>query len=200
MPRYYLAVDVPDVLDRAFHDGCTGLTAGLDGNPVHQAQQAINAVLPALESGDHVKVSSPLVGVNLAHGSVLAPQGIDPERAGFLADVLSTAVEGGINDWCQIESWNNERTHGRTEVQVVELAECDNPRADYGWDLPRRVGLDDLERGFGLLTDGGTDQYMAADYSASIVQASRDSDAGDIDAYDASLVFQLALFGKVIYG
>lgn len=72
MPRYYLCVDVPEHLDHAFRNGYTGLTAGDDGNPLVQAQAAINAVLPALESGEHVTVTGPLALVHGEHGTMLA--------------------------------------------------------------------------------------------------------------------------------
>lgn len=201
MPRYYLCVDVPDTLDHAFRNGYTGLTAG---NPVAQTQRAIVEVLPALESGEHVTVTGPLVLVTGEHGTILdvpPPTTTRSEaRTEFLADVMVTAVEGGINDWCQIASWNSADTNNRTEVQVVALAECDNPMDDHGFDLPRKVTVDDLARAFRRIAEGDVRQ-LADDYRRNISGASAVNDAGELDAYDASIVFQVALFdGTVVYG
>lgn len=44
--RLYLPIEIPDGLLRAFRDGVTGRTAGSDGDPILQAEKAINAVLP----------------------------------------------------------------------------------------------------------------------------------------------------------
>lgn len=121
-------------------------------------------------------------------------------RAAFLADVMVTAVEGGINDWCQIASWNSADTNNRTEVQAVALAECDNPMDDYGFNLPKTVTVSDLARAFRRIAEGDV-RKLADDYRRNISGASAVNDAGELDAYDASIVFQVALFdGTVIYG
>ena len=102
-----------------------------------------------------------------------------PERLEFLADILSTAVEGGVNYWCEVSG--------------------------YRWDdagtaralLTRRGGdrheltPDVIARGLG--------RVLAEEGFADIREANRDNDAGMIDAEGADVIVQAALFGEVVY-
>lgn len=114
------------------------------------------------------------------------------ERIQFLEDVMVTAVEGGIGYWCQIESWSEAATKGRTEVKIVALAEDDETV------LPIIVNLDDLARGIGILRRDETNTHES--YVKQIMEASRENDAGEIDAELADLIFQAAALGDTIYG
>ena len=61
-----------------------------------------------------------------------------------------------------------------------------------------RVTLEDIARGVGVVTRG--EAGVADDYVGRIFASSLRNDSGDMDALDADIVIQSAVFGKVIYG
>jgi hypothetical protein len=136
-----------------------------------------------------------------------------PARIEFLTDVLITAVEGGIGYWsqCTNYSWSAEDPTERGVTLYIEADQVDE--GDYrlpighgiveswGEDLPVyvvRVTLDDIASGLGFVTRG--ESGVASDYVGRIFAASVENDCGEMDALDADVVIQSAIFGKVIFG
>jgi hypothetical protein len=124
------------------------------------------------------------------------------ERAGFLADIIITAVEGGINTWAGVASY---RWHDDTL--------CD-PGCAHGpgdrWAHATLVTHDDgaqfeltpeqVARALGLIRDGNAaDLGLSDSLRALILHADRDNDAGDLDAIGASVIVEIAWFGEVTY-
>jgi hypothetical protein len=103
-------------------------------------------------------------------------------REQFLKDVLTTAVEGGIQYWANVRIYHPDR---------VELDDDGgNPHTvttktiSHGISLARRVGLKSLSG------DDYVKEWWLAD----------NGEDGDYDADIADQILQLGLFEKVVYG
>lgn len=139
------------------------------------------------------------------------------EREEFLSDVIIGAVEGGTGYWASVASYRWEdrpaaniyavlideeqeddvrafaelfaSAHGR-KIKLSELIdECDGIY---------RLDIDAVAKGIGLIVRG--EVGVRSDLKALIAQASRENDAGDIDAEGADVIVQAALLGGVVYG
>ena len=96
-----------------------------------------------------------------------------------LIDILITAVEGGSNYWAIFKSYSCDKG-------TVKVCERDQETAEKpGW---HSIGPLDIARGLQLAADNepGTFTHWHGD---------RCGDAGSCDN-----IFQLALFGEVVYG
>lgn len=140
-----------------------------------------------------------------------------PERTQFLADVLTTAVEGGIGYWSTSSNYRWDlRANPASDIGVTLAVEADAvDREDYrltvtdgepvwSWGgtmcemFEVRVTLDNIATGLGIVMRG--EAGVAPDYVGRISTASRLNDCGEIDALDADIVVQAAVFGSVIFG
>jgi len=124
------------------------------------------------------------------------------QREKFYLDILTTAVEGGINYWAQVVryKWVDPRGGQRADTHAVVIdAEDDD-------ETPKRhdVTLATIRKGINLLRNGGGHHIKPApewfhkkwrDAYAGCGDASWDFDAGDADC-----VVQAGLFGEVVYG
>jgi hypothetical protein len=128
-----------------------------------------------------------------------------PERAQFLADVITTATEGGIQYWARVTGyrWYSPDLDGGTAepgpggtanawVELVDAEEDDGKR--------HRVTVDDIARVLNGLRADAVPKYWNADAVRRAIAANRENDGGDIDAGDADCLLQLAIFGEVVYG
>ncbi len=116
-------------------------------------------------------------------------------RKQFLADVLATAIEGGINYWAAVDS--------------AERVECEQDV--IGWRYGSVRILDKVDG-----TEFGTMRIIDANTVARGLRELRNStryafpalrkadrtngDEGDFDAGDADAVIQLGIFGEIVYG
>jgi len=116
-----------------------------------------------------------------------------PERAQFLADILCTFAEGGIQMvGYLLDRTTHDDSHGIPEYESVTVQYEDEPERHV-------VNLDTIAKAFGIMRKGevkylpeGSRTRMLADY--------RELEAGDIDAVDATNLVEIALFGEVVYG
>lgn len=127
-------------------------------------------------------------------------------REEFLADILSTAVEGGINDWSVVSSYKwvdlpNAEHHAIVhEVDPEEgIEEDEDGYAIRGMLL----SIDVIARGIGVIKgfdyqpnyfgDGGEywRQFLLADRT--------NGEDGDYDAIVADWIAQAGLFGEIRY-
>ena len=116
-----------------------------------------------------------------------------PERTCFLADVLVTAVEGGISYWCdhQNYSWaQDEETDYMTDA-FVEVDAGDGK----GW---MAVTLDTIEAGIAKVKESGF--LINSGVLSDILIGDNNDDGGDVDSIAADCIVQAGLFGEVIYG
>ena len=131
-----------------------------------------------------------------------------PARNSFLADIITTAVEGGIGYWSiALEyRWNDP---GLPEVsQRLEAAQGGGGNAyaliiDTETDQRHEITLDVAARGLRRIIEGRTKR---ADREVAIVRAADrandlgpENGPGNIDAWIADDIIQAGLFGDVLY-
>lgn len=109
------------------------------------------------------------------------------DRIRFLADVMTTAIEGGINYWASID-----------QIGTVE-----DPDEILGWryDAAHLVDLEDGEE-YSINLDTinrGLNRILAKHPEGRRADSIRDMDAGDLDANDADVIVQYGLFGELVY-
>jgi hypothetical protein len=97
----------------------------------------------------------------------------------FLGDLLTTAVEGGINYWAGVESLDRDDDLRVTWIRLRDLVD-DRPCGV----VTRSHMFDGLQR--------FCDAYRG-DVPAKL-------DDGDFDAEDCDVMLQLGVFGEVVYG
>lgn len=123
-------------------------------------------------------------------------------RTEFLAYVLSAAFEGGIGYWSVADDIERSGDYpdGDWNYAAMTLFEHDGDNAPGDCELAEgicqghRVTLDTVAHGVSL--------YVKSDYrlAPAVRQASRENDAGDIDADLADVIVQLGIFGEIVYG
>lgn len=146
------------------------------------------------------------------------------EREQFLADVLTTAIEGGIGYWSQCTQYQwvddeqvrvvvGKRQGDTAHATIHVLKDDESGYEDEGHDLTPDV----IAKGFGILrklvadrtnfnghpalsTPDGRDAYLSVSHRTHLMGAYTECEAGDIDSDDADNIVQLALFGKIVYG
>jgi hypothetical protein len=144
------------------------------------------------------------------------------EREQFLADIITAAVEGGTGYWAQCARYKWEGLDAK-DVHAVLLAEDDDDarekRREAGAKKRAETGdgrltvdealaiegggalllnIDAVARGIGRITRG--EIQINASLKKLIAEASRENDAGDIDADAADAIAQAALLGELTYG
>jgi hypothetical protein len=126
-----------------------------------------------------------------------------PERERFLSDIITAAVEGGIGYWseCAQYQWDDDdgvhvvvgtrvKTVGTTALIHAE----DKTGVKRGfWITPDVIqkGIEEIEREIHL---------TRSDLRETILAASRENEAGDVDADCADVIVQAGLFGELVYG
>jgi hypothetical protein len=116
------------------------------------------------------------------------------ERTQFLAEVIVTAVEGGINDWAAVSVYKwVELPPSEWHAVVHQLNDDESGYVDTGV----KLDVDAVARGLRLIIDGKLVNQAMLDC---IRRADKGNDAGEIDGYDASAIVQAGLYGEVIYG
>lgn len=127
------------------------------------------------------------------------------KRKQFLQDVLTTAIEGGINYWAGVDEYKWDGLPvGDAYAVVVEQEEIttDEDGFDvYPESAKHRVDIDVIAKGIGILLEKRKDERWKKHYWHQFVIANRtNSDEGDYDADIADQILQAGLFGEVVYG
>jgi hypothetical protein len=131
------------------------------------------------------------------------------ERQRFLADVLVTAVEGGINSWATVIEYHPEPASEARAVVVdtetyaermEETYKPDGTPPDAAWfsEHGHEVGVEDLD--IAIERVRSYEAQIGLGLKASIDYGSSRGDAGEIDADAADALFQIAAFGEITYG
>lgn len=104
------------------------------------------------------------------------------KREEFLDDVLTTAVEGGVQYWCMVRQ-------GEGDAYLL---------IDHEDGQRHKVNIETIARGWGLYKG---ESISGQDYGKQAMLANQtNGEDGDYDADVADIVLQLGLFGKVVYG
>jgi hypothetical protein len=114
------------------------------------------------------------------------------EREQFLSDVVTIALEGGINYWADYRNYRNYQWgEGPTSVEIKDM-ECGMPSP---W---RNISHASIERGIKAIASGKV--RFSAEIMGWILAGSALDDAGEIDATAADCIIQAAMFGEIVYG
>ena len=115
----------------------------------------------------------------------------DPKRTDFLCNVLTTAVEGGINYWAELwdYTWKQDDQKNMTTARVSVKPH----RGIWHSVTPDviQVGIDKIKAGTIELNK---------DILKAIIVADVTNDAGEIDSTAADCIVQAALFDEIFYG
>lgn len=122
------------------------------------------------------------------------------EREQFLADIIVGAVEGGTGYWALVSEYKHDTPENTRATLHEEDADGgltgrgDNHYSSFPLMLtPSQVALA-LER----IRQGGIEINEAL--RLNIMAAEDENNAGRIDAEDADVIAQIALFGEIVYG
>ena len=129
----------------------------------------------------------------------------------FYADIIITAVEGGDARFARLETWGEHIWgHAHTTIATVVSIDVDGDDGSdllpEGVTLPVAIGTGQIAHAFTLMANalGRGDCVEAVGIHevnvGRFMGARGERDAGDIDAYDAAAIFQVALFGKAHLG
>ncbi len=123
------------------------------------------------------------------------------ERKEFLTDIVSAAVEGGIDYWAETRNykWGTDDgefalngLHPYASIEVRARADEDEPPAQ--WQL---VNEDTMAHGIRVMLSAG---FLVSPKLRSLLsEADRGNDAGDIDTDVADDIVQAAMFGELVY-
>lgn len=134
------------------------------------------------------------------------------DRAQFLSDLLTGAVEGSIGYWSQVseyhwysptlEGGSAEHPEGQANSYVTVHEDGADNDGDDG-NVVRTIGVDDIARALGEIRktphrEGP--EWLHEDYVKAILAADRTNDTSELDAISFDAIVQIALFGKVVYG
>lgn len=108
----------------------------------------------------------------------------------FFMDILTTAVEGGINGWAVIRNLKRDED---LNVLSFECRDAEDPSEPWA-----EVNLDKIPPALNKIKLG--DVKVAKDYRHTIMLAYADLDASNIDAMMADIIVQVAAFGECIFG
>jgi len=113
------------------------------------------------------------------------------KRTEFLKDVLSTAIEGGIDYWSVL--WDYDYDAGTATIQVWNTNNESQVEGDKIY-----LTIDSVARGIKLLVDIGD---VPEEIKKNVGLANKtNGEYGDYDSIDADCIIQMAIFGKIIYG
>jgi hypothetical protein len=193
-------------------DGATNFT--LDGSRISLTGKTLTAT-DLVDDGDKWKLGFTTRDEAFRHTTTyrLAPTlpslRRTDERAEFLSDVITTAIEGNsaaVHTWATTTNyrWWSPTLDGGSAVHpdgqanaYVAVLEGHYESADDEPMLLHWVNVDTIARGIRLIATGCSN--VTDDDRARITLASRDNDAGEIDTIDASAIVEVALFGEVKY-
>lgn len=133
-----------------------------------------------------------------------------PQRETFLAEIIITAVEGGINGWAAVEDyrWNLPGLDGGTAATGpngggnahVTVSDAEDPD-----DEQIRVDLEAIASAVTRIASDDEVRYLSRNARTVVKTANRQNttapDQGeDIDAQIADEILQVAAFGEVVFG
>ncbi len=122
----------------------------------------------------------------------------------FYADVLTTAVEGGIGYWSRVSVYHwyhpglTEGTAAPGEHESANAYATIHPVEDDEWDV-KELTIPLIEKALNAIDADLDHKLMSARWRRHILGAWFSDDAGDIDASDADLIAQIAVFGEQVY-
>ena len=115
------------------------------------------------------------------------------ERAEFLNGIVNTAAEGGVQSWAFTRNYKKTDRGDGIERYSIEVQEMEGDLRGDPWEL---IDEDVVSTG---LNRWLKDPDARADDKRRLREASKENDAGNIDAIDASNIVEYGLFGEIVY-
>ncbi len=112
------------------------------------------------------------------------------QRQQFLADILTTALEGGIDYWASVKCIQRDMQGNPMGYQVRD---CEDPSEPWC-----AVTRQSIVVAMQLVTDSSV--KVREDIRTAVILADHNNDACDIDAEAADVLVQIAAFGEVVFG
>jgi len=128
------------------------------------------------------------------------------EREVFLGDVLSTAVEGGINDWAAVIRWQWEDLGAEDWVaEIVDAEWNEDGDPDSEPDFPQTIiNTDTIVRGIEVIKGFDYEPNYFGDggsyWRQFLLAYETNGEDGDYDAIVADWIVQAGIFGEIRYG
>lgn len=124
------------------------------------------------------------------------------ERQQFLADILSTALEGGVNYWAQVDEIRRGGDYPDGDWHYESCRLFESGDGDTTCHLTRQecqghtVTVETVAKGVGIILrmSPQSRHYWSLQFATS------ERDAGDVDADMADDIVQCGIFGQAIYG
>lgn len=130
------------------------------------------------------------------------------KRAEFLASVMTTAIEGGINYWASVGGYrwgfsdlgkSDGSKLGDGEQAFATATIYDDEESGEISDAGMKVDIETIAKGIRLVSDGKTSISSGRQANAALANRTNGDD-GDIDADIADCILQAGMFGEVVYG
>lgn len=112
------------------------------------------------------------------------------EEQQFLYDVMTIAVEGGINDWAAIRNVKRDE-----ELNVLQFDCRDSEDKTAHWE-----GIDADRVKTAILHIIAWNVEIRNTTRQLIVESWNEKDAGILDADDCDCIIQVAAFGEIVFG
>lgn len=122
------------------------------------------------------------------------------ERTQFLADIITSAIEGGTGYWACVHQYQymmDDTLHPCIGALVPD-AGARATIQDEDDDKLYELTIDVIARGISAIR--ATRDGINTGIRQSIITGDNDNDAGEIDADGADAIVQFAIFGRLVYG
>ena len=121
-----------------------------------------------------------------------------PERQQLYTDIVTTAVEGGINYWARVCDYEYSDTFfgdstNDASATVIEYGDSETEVARY------KLTTATVAKAFGIMRKGPV-EYLGEAMRKHYLKEYQFPENADFDANDADNIVQIGLFGKVVYG
>lgn len=125
------------------------------------------------------------------------------ERKQFLADIFTTAIEGGIDYWAAISKYYWQKD-GKADLDgfYAIVSDCEGDDLDIESDaVPKdsRIDIEVIARGLDKICMNPAVK-INSNLRQLIREANRENDASNIDAEGADCIVQVGLLGELVFG
>ena len=114
------------------------------------------------------------------------------QRYSFIGDIITTAIEGGIDYWAIV----HKATMYNCRVILFESEAYDEESPSENNKIT--VGYRDINKAIKKIIE--TKELVAKEYETELFYADKYNDSSEIDSVLADIIFQVAVFGEVVYG
>ena len=115
------------------------------------------------------------------------------ERTNFLASIVVTAIEGGINYWADTKEYRLTWAHQQLTQATALIRDWEAPDGDWA-----KIDVDTIARGIGKVLEA--EFSLNKEMKDWIRNGTSENDSGNIDCWCADAIVQAAVLGELVYG